>query len=66
MDSENRLNRCPHCGRNIMSTDIVLNALSRHIDVYICSECGIEEAMLDFDGETLPLEDWYLSRLLSD
>jgi hypothetical protein len=66
MDSEIGLTKCPRCGRDTMRIDIALNALSRYIDVYICSECGIEEAMLDFDGECLPLKDWYLSRLFSD
>ena len=54
MDSEIGLTKCPRCGRNAMRSDIVLNALSRHIDVYICSERGIEEAMLDLDGKAFP------------
>ncbi len=45
--------RCPRCGRDTMRSDIVLNALSRYIDVYICGACGTEEAMLDLDGERL-------------
>lgn len=60
------LTRCPRCGRDSMRSNAVLNVLSRHIDVYICSSCGTEEAMLDLDGESLPLGDWYISRLLSD
>jgi transposase-like protein len=66
MDSEIGLTKCPRCGRDTMRIDIALNALSRYIDVYICSECGIEEAMLDLDGKSLSLKDWYLSRLFSD
>ena len=61
MDPEIGLTKCPRCGRNAMRSDIALNALSHHINVYICSECGIEEAMLDLDGESLPLKDWFLS-----
>lgn len=66
LDPEIGLTRCPRCGRDTMRSDIVLNALSRYVDVYVCSPCGVEEAMLDLDGERLPLKDWYLSRLLQD
>lgn len=66
LDSKIGVTRCPRCGRDTMRSDIVLNARSRYIDVYICSACGTEEAMLDLDGEHLPLKDWYLSRLLPD
>ncbi len=61
MDPEIGVTKCPRCGRDTMRSDTVLNALSRHVDVYICGQCGTEEAMLDLDGECLPLEDWYLS-----
>lgn len=64
LDREIGLTKCPRCGRDTMRSDISLNALSRHVNVYICSPCGVEEAMLDLDGEYLPLKDWYLSRLL--
>ncbi len=66
MNPEIGVTKCPRCGRDAMRSDIALSALSRHIDVYICGECRIEEAMLDLDVESFPLKDWYLSRLLSD
>ena len=66
MDPEVGLTKCPRCGRDTMRNEIELNALSRYVDVYICNECGTEEAMLDLEGEPLPLEDWYLSQLLPD
>jgi len=35
------------------------NALSRRADVYICNECGTEEALLDMAGKSsLPLNEW--------
>lgn len=55
---------CPRCGRALMRRKPELNALSRYADVYICNECGTEEAMLDISGEPLPLQDWYLTRLM--
>jgi len=31
------------------------NAFSRYIDVYVCSECGIDEALRDMRKDPLPL-----------
>lgn len=59
MDPEIGLTKCSRCGRDAMRSDIALNALSRHLDVYICSECGIEETMLDLEGKRRSLKDWY-------
>lgn len=55
---------CPRCGRNLLKREPELNALSRHADVYICSDCGTDEAMLDLSRESLPLREWYLSQLI--
>lgn len=63
-DPEIGLTRCPRCGRDTMGSGTALNALCRNIDMYICGACGVEEAMLDLDGERFPLKDWYLFRLL--
>jgi predicted RNA-binding Zn-ribbon protein involved in translation (DUF1610 family) len=50
---------CPRCGHNRMDPVLVRNALSRRAKVYICSECGTEEALLDMVGEPpLPLLEW--------
>ena len=38
---------CPRCGENAMYTDLHCNSLSRRADIYICSVCGMEEAMND-------------------
>lgn len=49
---------CPRCGRFSMSRSG--NALSRHLDVYVCPDCGTEEAVRDFtSGEPLPVEEWF-------
>ena len=47
---------CPRCGKQQMNADMVENALSRHEDIYICSECGREESAFDFVGQKKPLE----------
>jgi predicted RNA-binding Zn-ribbon protein involved in translation (DUF1610 family) len=50
---------CPRCGHDSMDKNPVRNALSRRADVYICNECGREEATLDMLGkEPLPLNEW--------
>jgi len=49
---------CPRCGRETMKTDRpATNAISRYADVYICDECGTEEALLDAQGASLPLAE---------
>lgn len=50
---------CPRCGHERMDKKPVRNALSRRADVYICNECGREEAILDALGkDPLPLNQW--------
>lgn len=49
---------CPRCGRDTMSENIYTNALSRHADVYVCDDCGIDEGMRVFVDEVLPFEEW--------
>lgn len=53
--SENRL--CPRCGKPLRPNDIE-NAISRYVDIYICSDCGTAEALDGFFGSPLPFEDW--------
>ena len=54
---------CPRCGHDRMdSQNPVRNALSRYADVYICDECGTEEAMADFGGmKPLPFSQWSMA-----
>lgn len=53
--------KCLRCGQPL-PPKLGHCALSRYIDVPICSGCGTEEAMLDWDGKALPLRDWYAVR----
>ena len=41
-----------------MKENIHTNALSRHVDVYICDACGTEEALLKFMSNPLPIMEW--------
>lgn len=51
---------CPRCGHYRMDTDNpVRNALSRYAKVYICDQCGTDEAIRDFcNAEPMPLNEW--------
>lgn len=49
---------CPRCGRDTMKRNIHTNALSRHVDIYICDACGTEEALLKFMSNPLPIAEW--------
>lgn len=48
---------CPRCGQWTMK-ERTTNAPSRHAEVYICDQCGTEEAVLDYLGKSLPLTKW--------
>ena len=56
---------CPRCGKQQMNKNMAKNALSRHADIYICTECGREESVFDYVGQKKPLELWYAVRFLN-
>ena len=35
---------CPRCGGKMREGGLVMNALSRYCNAYICPDCGVEEA----------------------
>lgn len=49
---------CPRCGQMKMRSARGENALSRHFDICICSECGTDEALRDYNKNVLPLLAW--------
>jgi len=49
---------CPRCGQMTVKDRLHTNALSRHAKVYICDQCGTDEALRDFGHCVLPLEQW--------
>ena len=53
---------CPRCGRWVMNSDPARNALSRRAEIYICDQCGTEEAMEDFIGKVTPLASWDIAK----
>lgn len=54
---------CPRCGRPVMASDPVRNALSRRASVYVCDECGMIEALEDMPGAfRLPLSVWSIAK----
>ena len=54
---------CPRCGRMSVKDRLHTNALSRHASVYICDACGMDEAIRDWKGATIPLKDWAIAVL---
>lgn len=48
---------CLRCGGN-MDQQLLHNSLSRHADIYICNDCGTDEAMRDISKDPLPLLLW--------
>ena len=49
---------CPRCGEMKMRSKPATNARSRHFEIYICSECGTDEALRDYNKNVLPLLEW--------
>lgn len=57
---------CPRCGENRMNPIAVRNSLSRYAKVYICNQCGMDEAMRDMTGQPLPLSQWGMVKAFDD
>ena len=49
---------CPRCGRNTLKHPINTNALSRSCGLYICDECGTQEALRAVMKNPLPVNLW--------
>jgi hypothetical protein len=59
LQNENKLMPCPRCGKSWLKLPLAHNAWSRYTDVYICVDCGLDEALRDAYGkEPLPFEKW--------
>ena len=54
---------CPRCGRMSMDKVLLHNALSRVEDVYVCPDCGMNEALRDFGRIPLPIEEWVIPQM---
>ncbi|MEY8312911.1 hypothetical protein AALA61_13170 [Oscillospiraceae bacterium 42-9] len=39
---------CPRCGKQTMKAILAENALGRHEEIYVCPDCGTEEALEDY------------------
>ena len=53
---------CPRCGRFTVKDRLRTNALSRHASVYICDACGMDEAIREYVGDSIPLRDWAVAQ----
>ena len=56
---------CPRCGRMSVKDRLHTNALSRAATIYVCDDCGMDEAIRAFAGKELPLKDWAIAKLPS-
>ena len=55
---------CPRCGRR-MKPQLYTNALSRQLaGVYVCDDCGMDEALREFARYPMPLEEGSAARML--
>ena len=53
--------KCLRCGAPL-APHLMVNALSRYVDVQICEACGMDEALRDAAHIPLPLEEWDASK----
>lgn len=48
-----------------MKPQLYTNALSRQLaGVYVCDDCGMDEALREFARYPMPLEEWSAARML--
>ena len=56
---------CPRCGCFNMKATLIENALSRHADIYICSNCGTSEALENMRSikgfKTKEISQWWIA-----
>ena len=59
---------CPRCGKMKLKEELGENALSRRADICVCSSCGTEEALEDFEcrREAEQHTDAYKERFVKD
>lgn len=54
---------CPRCGHFTVNDKLDTNTLSRHVHVYICDECGTDEATRELHSDDLPIREWAVAKL---
>ena len=52
---------CPRCGKSSMLPGASRNALSRHFPIYVCPECGNDEAIRIYNGNILQINSWWVA-----
>lgn len=57
---------CPRCGKPNMRDPIHTNALSRFVDVYICNQCGMAEAIMSYTGTPPRLSNWAIIEAVNE
>ena len=54
---------CPRCGKP-MNTEHNGNVVSRHEDISICEECGIDEIEREARDDELPVSEWHIVNVI--
>lgn len=57
---------CPRCGKDKMRSRLIENARSRHAEVYVCPDCGTDEALNDMTGRKLLSSEWWMVQELKE
>lgn len=52
--------RCPCCGKFTMNQHIDNNSISRLADIYICNDCGVDEAVAELEKRKNNTDNWYI------
>lgn len=55
---------CPRCGKPNMRPNCIENSLSKYEEIFICSDCGIDETFRSLSGNPLPLVEWDVAKEL--
>ena len=63
VQSDGNVHPCPRCGLRVVH---MRTALSRLADVYICDQCGMDEALRAENGHELRLDDWNYAAALAE
>lgn len=58
-ESSDEYRTCMRCGGQ-MRPRLAENALSRAMDVHVCPDCGMDEALRDAYGDALPVSEWHI------
>ena len=57
---------CPRCGKFKMKAELHTNALSRRANIYVCDDCGTDEAIKDLMKTPDTTYNWFVTKFFAD